>query len=100
MPCPVTVRSGITSKNYEDVIGELKIDEDVIGKLKIDEDVICKLKIGEDVIGKLKIGCSSREEKNYEDVIADLNKGIRDAGSTADIRMLWPWSALVCLGLL
>ena len=23
MPCPVTVRSGITSKNYEDVIGEL-----------------------------------------------------------------------------
>ena len=28
------------------------------------------------------------------------NKGIRDAGSTADIRMLWPWSALVCLGLL
>ena len=27
-------------------------------------------------------------------------KGIRDAGSTADIRMLWPWSALVCLGLL
>ena len=30
----------------------------------------------------------------------DNNKGIRDAGSTADIRMLWPWSALVCLGLL
>ena len=29
-----------------------------------------------------------------------INKGIRDAGSTADIRMLWPWSALVCLGLL
>ena len=29
-----------------------------------------------------------------------LNKGIGDAGSTADIRMLWPWSALVCLGLL
>ena len=28
------------------------------------------------------------------------NKGIGDAGSTADIRMLWPWSALVCLGLL
>ena len=28
------------------------------------------------------------------------NKGIRDAGSTADIRMLLPWSALVCLGLL
>ena len=28
------------------------------------------------------------------------NKGIRDAGSTADIRMLWPWSALICLGLL
>ena len=30
----------------------------------------------------------------------ETNKGIRDAGSTADIRMLWPWSALVCLGLL
>ena len=28
------------------------------------------------------------------------NKGIGYAGSTADIRMLWPWSALVCLGLL
>ena len=28
------------------------------------------------------------------------NKGIGDAGSTADIRMLWPWSALVCLCLL
>ena len=26
------------------------------------------------------------------------NKGIRDAGITADIRMLWPWSAIVCLG--
>ena len=25
MPCPVIVRSGITSKNYEDVIGKLKI---------------------------------------------------------------------------
>ena len=24
MPCPVTVRSGITSKNYEDVIGEIE----------------------------------------------------------------------------
>ena len=30
----------------------------------------------------------------------EYNKGIGDAGSTADIRMLWPWSALVCLGLL
>ena len=30
----------------------------------------------------------------------ESNKGIKDAGSTADIRMLWPWSALVCLGLL
>ena len=29
-----------------------------------------------------------------------VNKGIGDAGSTADIRMLCPWSALVCLGLL
>ena len=29
---------------------------------------------------------------------ARLNKGIGDAGSTADIRM--PWSAIVCLGLL
>ena len=29
---------------------------------------------------------------------ADDKKGIRDAGSTADIRMLW--SAMVCLGLL
>ena len=33
------------------------------------------------------------------------NKGIGDAGSTADLRMLWsasyclPWSAIVCLGL-
>ena len=32
--------------------------------------------------------------------VFSFNKGIGDAGSTADIRMLWPWSALVCLGLL
>ena len=62
MPCPVTVRSGITSKNYEDVIGKQKIGRDVIGKFKIYEDVI----------GKLKIVCSSREEKNYEDVIGKI----------------------------
>ena len=30
--------------------------------------------------------------------LLDINKGIRDAGSTADLRMLW--SAIVCLGLL
>ena len=33
-------------------------------------------------------------------VLKYINKGIGDAGSTADISMLWPWSALVCLGLL
>ena len=33
-------------------------------------------------------------------LLCGANKGIRDAGRTADIRMLWPWSALVCLGLL
>ena len=37
---------------------------------------------------------------NSSRFVLDLNKGIGDAGSTADIRMLWPWSALVCLGLL
>ena len=39
---------------------------------------------------------------NFKMITAKIstNKGIRDAGSTADIRMLWPWSALVCLGLL
>ena len=40
-------------------------------------------------------------KKHYFPVLKTVvNKGIRDAGSTADIRMLWPWSALVCLGLL
>ena len=29
--------------------------------------------------------------------VVDVNKGIGDAGSTADLRMLW--SAIVCLGL-
>ena len=33
-------------------------------------------------------------------ISSEDNKGIGDAGSTADIRMLWPWSALVRLGLL
>ena len=54
MPCPVTVRSGITSKNYEDVIGKLRIGEDVIGELN---SVL------------LLFGCNSRkgkEEKEQE----------------------------------
>ena len=53
--------------------------------------------------------CSLQENQNRQSgfpcKICELlekngNKGIGDAGSTADIRMLWPWSALVCLGLL
>ena len=40
------------------------------------------------------------DDDNDDDGDDDDNKGIGDAGSTADIRMLWPLSALVCLGLL
>ena len=35
---------------------------------------------------------------NFSEGVPHLNKGIGDAGSTADFRMLW--SAIVCLGLL
>ena len=43
--------------------------------------------------------CGAKSKKQHEDNDGydNDNKGIGDAGSTADLRMLW--SAIVCLGL-